>query len=352
MLTLKPHRVIGIRPRVRVLFPDPVACSLPLNERNLLMQLDRIRQIAVIGLGRMGHGIAQTFAMAGYQVRGFDESDDARTSVHRRVRRNLEDFARTGLLDVADIDVVLGRIEVVDTEAQAAAEADFVVEAIAEQLAVKQEFFARIEREVADATILASNSSTFTISESGSKLRLPTRALVTHWFNPPHIVPTVEVVPGPATTEEVTETTVALHRKIGKLAVRVNAEIPGFLVNRVQIAMIREVWDLYERGIASREDIDAALRGSLGFRLAACGPLAICDFGGVDIWATVYKGLAPDLRHDADVPEKIQELVDSGRCGTRTNSGIHDYDPQTVDDVMSQRDETMLKLAKLLYGPQ
>ena len=316
------------------------------------MQLDQIRQIAVIGLGRMGHGIAQTFAMAGYQVHGFDESDDARTTVHRRIRSNLEDFAKNGMLDGVEIDVVLGRIAVADTEAQAAGDADFVVEAIAEQLTAKQEFFTRIEDAVADTTIIASNSSTYTISDSGVNMRLPTRAVVTHWFNPPHIVPAVEVVPGPDTTEEVTETTLALHRKIGKLAVRVNAEVPGFQVNRVQIAMIREVWDLYERGVASREDIDAAIRGSLGFRLAACGPLAICDFGGVDIWATVYKGLAPDLRHDAEVPESIQKLVAAGRCGTRTGNGIYDYDPQTIDDVTSQRDETMLKLAKLLNGPQ
>ncbi|RZV60897.1 MAG: 3-hydroxyacyl-CoA dehydrogenase family protein [Candidatus Scalindua sp. SCAELEC01] len=316
------------------------------------MQLDQIRQIAVIGLGRMGHGIAQAFAMGGYPVRGFDESDDARASLHQRIRGNLEDFARNDILDTAEIDVVLDRIAVADTEAQAAASADFVVEAVAEQLTVKQELFARIEDAVSDETIIASNSSTFTISESSVNMRRPARAVVTHWFNPPHIVPAVEVVPGPDTTEEITETTVALHRKIGKLAVRVNVEIPGFLVNRVQIAMIREVWDLYERGIASREDIDAAIRGSLGFRLAACGPLAICDFGGVDIWATVYQGLAPELRRDTEVPKAIQNLVDDGRCGTRTGSGIHDYDAQNLDDVTSRRDETFLKLAKLLYGTQ
>lgn len=317
-----------------------------------MTRLDHIHQIAVIGLGRMGHGIAQTFAMAGYQVRGFDESADARTTVHQRIRSNLEDFSRNDMLESDGIDEILDRIVVADTEAEAVANAEFVVEAIAEQLVAKQEFFTRIEEAVADTTIIASNSSTYTISESGINMRNPSRAVVTHWFNPPHIVPTVEVVPGPATTEQVTETTVALHRKIGKLAVRLNAEIPGFLVNRVQIAMIREVWDLYERGIASREDIDAAIRGSLGFRLAACGPLAICDFGGVDIWATVYKGLAPDLRHDAELPDAIQELVDAGRCGTRTGSGIHDYDSQTIDEVTSQRDATMLKLAKLLNGPQ
>lgn len=316
------------------------------------MQLDDIRQITVIGVGRMGHGIAQAFAMGGYPVHCFDESDEARKTVHHRIRSNLEDFAANDMLGTDSIDDILKRIVVTDSEALAAASADFVVEAIAENLAVKQELFARLEQVVPDSTIIASNSSTFTISESGVEMRLPTRAIITHWFNPPPIVPTVEVVPGPATTEEVTQTTVELHRKIGKLAVRVNAEIPGFLVNRVQIAMIREVWDLYERGVASREDIDAAIRGSLGFRLAACGPLAICDFGGVDIWATVFQGLAPDLRSDAKLPESIQKLVEEGRYGTRTGSGIHDYDPPSVDDVTSQRDETMLKLAKLLYGPQ
>ena len=136
----------------------------------------------------------------------------------------------------------------------------FVVEAIAEDLEVKRDYFERIEDCVTDDTILASNSSTFTVSLFGENMRNTERAVVTHWFNPPHIVPTVEVVPGPRTTEEVIETSVALHRRIGKLAIRINGEIPGFLVNRVQNAMIREVWDLYERGIASAEDAWARIR--------------------------------------------------------------------------------------------
>lgn len=316
------------------------------------MQLEQIRQVSVIGVGRMGHGIAQCFAMGGYDVRCYDESDEARHSLRQRIRGNLEDFSQTGMVSTDDIDGIIDRIHVADTEAAAAAGSEFVVEAVAEQLDTKVDLFTRLEQVVEDSTIIASNSSTFTISQSGAKMRLPQRAIVTHWFNPPHIVPTVEVVPGPTTTDAVTETTLALHRKIGKLAVRVNAEIPGFLVNRVQIAMIREVWDLYERGVASAEDIDAAIRGSLGFRLAACGPLSICDFGGVDIWATVFNGLAPDLRSNAKLPDSIQRLLDDGRFGTRTGGGIHDYDSEKTDELTSQRDETMLKLAKLLYGPQ
>jgi 3-hydroxybutyryl-CoA dehydrogenase len=316
------------------------------------MQLEKIQQISVIGLGRMGHGIAQSFATAGYAVRAFDASQEARESVQRRIRANLDAFVANDLISAGDVASILNRIMVLDSEAEAATGADFVVEAIAEQREVKQSFFARIEDAVSDTTIIASNSSTFTISESGVNMQHPERAIVTHWFNPPHIVPTVEIVPGPATSDQITETTIALHRKLGKQAVRVNAEIPGFLVNRVQMAMIREVWDLYERGIASREDIDAAIQGSLGFRLAVSGPLAVCDFGGIDIWSTVYKRLAPELRNDSVLPESIQKLLDEGSLGARAGRGVHEYDPSTIEQVTEKRDTAMLKLAKLVGEEQ
>lgn len=310
------------------------------------MKLSNIQHIAVVGLGRMGHGIAQTFAAAGYTVSGYDSHAPARQTLHQRIHSNLDDFARAGLVEAGAIGEIVERVTVADSEEAAVRDAQFVVEAIAEQVDVKQEYFARVEEFVDDATILASNSSTITISESGKALRHPQRALVTHWFNPPHIVPTVEVVGSEITAAEVVSATIQLHRKIGKLAVRVNAEIPGFLVNRVQVAMVREVWDLYERGVASAADIDAAIRGSLGFRLAACGPLAICDFGGLDIWRTVYQQLAPDIRSDNDLPQAVDALVESGQLGTRSGSGFHQY--EDVDQVTRERDEIMLKLAKLL----
>ena len=310
------------------------------------MKLEQIETVAVIGLGRMGHGIAQTFAVAGYNVRGFDNCAEARATVHARIRSNLADFVANGMLDADKVEPTLQRITVADSEADAVAGSQFVVEAIAEDLEVKRDYFERIEDCVTDDTILASNSSTFTVSLFGENMRNTERAVVTHWFNPPHIVPTVEIVPGPRTTEEVIETSVALHRKIGKLAIRINGEIPGFLVNRVQNAMIREVWDLYERGIASAEDIDTAIRGSIGFRLALFGPLKICDFGGIDIWTTVYNKLAPDLRADAEVPAIMKAHVEAGDAGMCAGRGIHKY--ESIETVTAERDELMLKLAKLL----
>ena len=314
------------------------------------MQLNDIHQVAVVGLGRMGHGIALSFALGGFEVHGYDEHPAARETLSKRIRHGLEAFVSAGLLEAAAVEGVLARIHVAESEQQAVQGAQFVVEAIAENLTAKQEYFARVERFVPDTTIIASNSSTYTISAAATGMLRPERAVVTHWFNPPHLVPTVEVVPGPATTTEVTETTVALHRKIGKLAVTVNREVPGFLVNRVQIAMIREVWDLYDQGIASAEDIDAAIRGSLGFRLALCGPLAICDFGGVDIWSTVYQSLTPELRSNSELPAAVRQLVEAGRTGTNSGAGFFDYDAN-AGEAIAARDAAMLQLARLFHNP-
>ena len=234
-----------------------------------MKQIDGIRRVAILGLGTMGHGIAQTFALAGYEVACFDESATARNSLIERVRENLAAFVAAGLVESHEVEPVLARLLVADTEAEALTDVQFVTEAIPEDLAAKQALLARLEQITAPETILASNSSSFPISQSGSLLRHPERALVTHWFNPPHLTPVVEVVPSPRTSEDVVETTMRLLRDIGKLPIHLRRELPGFLVNRVQVAIQREVWDLVDQGVATPEEIDAAIRGTIGFRFAA-----------------------------------------------------------------------------------
>lgn len=309
-----------------------------------------IQRVAVIGLGTMGHGIAQAFACAGCTVTGFDDLQSARDALHERVRSNLVEFSRAGLIDAGDIESILQRISVASSERDAIEDAEFVTEAIVEDLAIKQELFARMEQSVSNDTILASNSSTFPISQSGARLERPERAVVTHWFNPPHIVPTVEVVGGPQTSEATIETALALLRRAGKLAIRINQELPGFLVNRVQVAVQREVWDLLDRGVASAEDIDTAIRGSMGFRLAALGPLMIHDFGGLDIQAAVFRNLAPDIASGPDVPGVVRQHVDNGDFGHKTGRGFYEYPPAHAEAVRSERDRRYLQLLKLFYG--
>src|SRR5262245_35760030 len=284
---------------------------------------DGISRVAVLGLGTMGHGIAQTFALAGCVVACFDESANMRDSLIGRVRMNLAAFVQAGLIEPWQIEAALARLRLAGTEGAAVAEAQFVTEAVPEDLGIKQALLARLERIAAPEAILASNSSSFPISQSGSRMQRPERALVTHWFNPPHLTPVVEVVPGPRTSPDTVQTTVDLLQRLGKHPIRLQRELPGFLVNRVQVAIQREVWDLGGQGVPSTEEIDTAIRGTIGFRFAALGPLEIHDFGGLDIQLATYCNLVPEIRSDPAPPPIIQDLTTKGWLGTKTGRGFY-----------------------------
>ena len=312
------------------------------------MSAESIDTVAVLGLGTMGHGISQSFAAAGFQVRCYDQSDQARETLSDRVRANLLEMAEAGVGTRASVDPTLARISVVSSIAEAVGPAQFVTEAVAEDLAIKQNMFVQLESHVAATTILASNSSSFPISQTGEKMRQPERAIVTHWFNPPHIVPVVEVVPGARTADETCRETLQLLQQIGKTPVHLRQEIPGFLVNRVQIAMYREIWDLLSRGIAEPEEIDLAIRGSMGFRLAAIGPLQVNDFAGLDVTGRVYENLVTEISSDTTLPTVIRQLVEEGRFGVKTGQGVFEYTPQIIEEKQSQRDRRYLALIKIL----
>ena len=309
--------------------------------------MERIQRVSVLGLGTMGHGIAQTMAVAGCDVRGFDASVDARRSLHDRVRANLEQMSAVGVVQQDAIPAVLERIAVCETENEALADAQFVTEAVIEDLRLKQELFQRIETEVSADAILASNTSSYPMTDISMGMRRPERTLVTHWFNPPHIVPVVEVVPGEKTSAETTQTTYDFLARIGKTPVRLNQELPGFLVNRVQVAMFREILDLLDRDVASPDEIDRAIRGSMGMRLAALGPLAIIDFAGLDVTSCVYENLVPHLRSDHELPQRVGELVGSGHFGAKTGQGVFEYPAASLDEQIAERDRMYLELVKL-----
>ncbi len=313
------------------------------------MDSEAIRTVAVLGLGTMGHGIAQQFAMAGLQVRCFDQDEAARQSLVRRVRGNLLRMAKADVVDSAAVEKALDHLVVCGTEEDAVGGAQFVTEAIVEDLEIKRQLLARLESTVSRDAILASNSSSFVISETSATMEHPDRAILTHWFNPPHIVPVVEVVPGRQTSEQTTKTAYDLLERIGKTAVRIDREIPGFLVNRVQIAMYREVWDLLDRGIATAAEIDRAIRGSMGFRMAALGPLRINDFAGLAMTRRVSENLLPHMRSNTEVPALIRKMVDGGRHGINSGHGIFEYTAEDRERETEERDRLYLALLKLLH---
>ncbi|MFV1967590.1 MAG: 3-hydroxyacyl-CoA dehydrogenase family protein [Pirellulaceae bacterium] len=311
-------------------------------------EASKIRDVAVLGLGTMGHGILLTMSVGGCRVRGYDASPAVRQTLIQRLRANLTQMVTVGIIEQERVSEILGRVAVCDTETEAVVGAEFVTEAVTEDLQVKQELFERLESLVEPSAILASNTSSYPITDIAAGMRFPERAVVTHWFNPPHIVPVVEVVPGAKTSLGTTQTAYDFLHRIGKLPVRVNQEIPGFLVNRVQIAMFREIWDLLDRGVASAQEIDRAIRGSMGLRLAALGPLAIIDFAGWDVTARVYQNLIPHQRSDTELPGRIQQLIADRHHGVKSGRGVFEYPPESVQQRIADRDRTYLELVKLL----
>tara|TARA_Y100001934_G_scaffold90513_1_gene112074 strand:+ start:68 stop:1027 length:960 start_codon:yes stop_codon:yes gene_type:complete len=302
---------------------------------------------SVIGLGTMGHGIAQMLAIAGMRVSAFDNNTDARESLHNRIRANMLVMQSLGLLDGSDLDDVLSRVTICKTEAEALADSQFVTEAIAEDLLVKQEFFARCEDIVSEETILASNTSSFPMTSIATDLNRPERAINTHWFNPPHVIPVVEIIPGERTSYETTETVLDLFKSIGKHPVHIRKERPGFVLNRLQVALFREMLDLIEQGVISAADLDTAIMGSLAIRWAASGPMKVGDFGGWDVLAKIYEVLAPQMRSNHEVPEVLRAMVSRGDYGLKTGKGFFDFTDQEINEITAEKDRRFMIWSKL-----
>lgn len=309
---------------------------------------DSIRNVAVLGLGTMGHGIAQIFAAAGCRVCGYDDVAEARATTLPRVRSNLEKMVAAGLFDAGDVAGTLERITVCDSEEDALQDADFLTEVIRENLVLKQTVFERIEASISTECVVASNTSSYPMSQMSIRMKHPERALNTHWFNPPHIIPLVEVVPGEKTAPETVDRTVQLLEGAGKLAVPLKKEIPGFLVNRVQMAMYRELLSMREQGIATTEQIDLAIRESVGIRLAALGPLAVLDYAGLDTNDEVMKVLAPDLADDVEFPPSVQELVRNGHYGAKAGKGLYEYAEGDVEQGIEERNRMYMAVLRTL----
>ena len=317
------------------------------------MKLEEIHKISVLGAGIMGHGIAQSFIMGGYPVMLYDIQDSVLKTAKAHIEKNLRLFAEFDLIKEEEIGPCLHRLTTTADLRHCVEESDFILEAAPEDLQLKQNLFEEVTSYCKKDTILASNTSSLTLTEIGMQVKEKGRLVTTHWFNPPHIVPTVEVVKAEWTSEETFETAYALLLKIKKVPVRINKELPGFLINRIQMAMVREILDLYEKDVASAEDIDKAVRGSIGFRLASIGPLLTMDLGGLKLWFNVCKNLFPLINSSTEAPKALEQLTSQGHDGIKSGRGFYDYtrdfSQEELDKAIHERDQEFLNRLKNLY---
>jgi len=312
------------------------------------MNVEDIRKAGIIGAGIMGHGIAQALATAGYSVCLTDVNKGALDSALGRVERNLGSFVDAGLVSANDVPTILGRIRVAPTLEQTVEDTDIVFEAAAEDQELKRVLFNKLDAICPERTILASNSSSLLISEFASETHRQDRCILTHWMNPPHIVPAVEVIPGHLTSKETYEVVCALLLKVGKQPVRVRKEIPGYLVNRIQMAMFREVWSLWGQGVASAEDLDMAVKGSFGFRLPSVGPLMANDLAGDETTYVIAHRLLPLIDSSPEPADAFRKMIEAGDYGMKTGRGFYNHSTEEWDAIIEKRDRDLINQLKNL----
>lgn len=271
-------------------------------------------KIAVVGAGLMGHGIAQVFALAGHDVTITDSVHTNLESAKARILKNLK--------DLGEDERAVERVAAIAELGAAVHDADYVVEAVLENLSLKQELFAEIERYVRPDTILASNTSVIPITEIMQGLKRRERALGTHWWNPPYLVPLVEVIETPWTAPEVVAFTMKLHAEAGKTPAHVKKDVPGFIGNRLQHALWREAISLVENGICDAETVDSVVKAAFGRRLAVLGPLENADMVGTDLTLAIHKTVLPAIdSHPAPSPY-LEKLVRDGKLGFKSGEGF------------------------------
>ena len=285
-------------------------------------------RIAVIGAGLMGHGIAQVFALAGHDVTITDSFTANLDTVRERVSANLRDLGD----DPAAADRITPNADL----AAAVREADYVVEAVLEDLPLKQKLFAEIEKHVRPDTILASNTSVIPITDIMKGLRHRERAVGTHWWNPPYLVPLVEVIGTEWTSPKTIETTMALHKAIGKTPVHVKKDVAGFVGNRLQHALWREAIALVEQGICDAETVDTVIKAAFGRRLAVLGPLENADLVGTDLTLAIHRTVLPEIESRPGPSPYLEKLVAEGKLGFKSGEGFRKWTPEQQQELRAR----------------
>jgi 3-hydroxybutyryl-CoA dehydrogenase/5-formyl-3-hydroxy-2-methylpyridine 4-carboxylate dehydrogenase len=305
--------------------------------------MSRFKRVAVMGTGTMGPGMGAVLARAGMDVTLYD------TSAEQLEKAKAGYELAWGVLDRLETPVVEGgTVTYCDTVAAALAGAEFVIEAIPENLALKQKVYAEYEQHVGPEVILASNTSGIPATQIAAELAHPERVIVMHWSNPPHLIPMIEVVPGEKTSQQAVDDTIAVINDVGYYPCLLKKEVPGFVENRVLYAIMRECLALVDEGVVDLEELDLNVKWGIGYKLAVIPPMHLLDMAGMDIYTAVASYLNPDLSNASEVSPTIKALVEQGRLGMKTKGGLFDYTDEEVGALRAQRGAALVKVRKAL----
>ena len=300
--------------------------------------------ISVIGAGLMGHGIALKFAQFGKSITVYDTNLESLNSLPERIKSSMKQMK---ILDL-EINKILKFIKVSSDLKKSVADADFVIEAIPEKLELKQKMFSSIEGFVSPKCIISSNTSVIPITKIVDKVKDKSRCLGTHWWNPPHLIPLVEVIKTRWTKEIVIKSVMELLKKIEKTPVRVEKDIPGFIGNRLQHALWREAISLVENNVCDAKSVDTVIKSSFGRRLAVLGPMENADLVGTDLTLDVHKNVLYDLENSKKPSKLLINLVKNGKLGVKSGQGFQNWTNNEIEKTKNRVSKYLSKIEKII----
>jgi 3-hydroxyacyl-CoA dehydrogenase len=307
-----------------------------------------IAKAAIIGTGTMGPGMGAVLERAGVDVALYDVSEEQLEKAQPGVELARSVLDRLGGDGDGAGDSGGATLRFESDLAAALDGVDMVVEAVPEKLELKQQVFAEFERHVSPEAILASNTSGIPITKIAEGLEHPERVIGTHWSNPPHLIPMIEIIPGKQTSQDVTAATQELVRQIGYFPCTLKKEVPGFVENRVLYAIMRECLALVDEGVVDAEELDLNVKWGIGYKLAVVPPMALLDMAGLDIYNAVASYLNQDLSDEKGVSSTITERVDKGQLGIKTGGGLFDYDADRAAQLQKERAAALVAVRKAL----
>lgn len=302
-----------------------------------------INNIAVIGAGLMGHGIAQEFASAGFSVYLHDITEEQLSIARMLIEQNLALLAEHGVVDKSDIPDIMQRVNTTQELVVATENADFVIEAVTENLPLKQQIFEKLDNLCQPHTILASNTTALMPSQIGVNTNRQDRVLNTHYFNPPYLIPLVELIRSPATSDETVSITYNLMKSIGKTPAIIEKEAPGFVGPRLQAALIREAFAIVEQGIASAETVDLVVRNSFGRRLGVAGPFEVFELAGWDLVLAAFEELYKDLNSSSEINPLLRKMVDSDKLGVKSGEGFYQWTAEKQEALRTRMSQALIR---------